>query len=127
MTAIVQCQRVVDVDPAAGSVAVDCLGCRVPIWFHPDDRSLGDVAAYCPACVPRNGPLMFTPGQIDQLTAFGLDDAGIARMLAVARMTDGNPNRVPALADQIDADPGVARRFAETIATAAADLAEVYR
>jgi hypothetical protein len=126
MTAIVQCQRVGDIQPAAGSVVVGCVACRAAVWFHVGDRSLGAVAVYCPACVPRRGPLMFSPGQIDRLIAAGLDDNGIARMLAVARMTDGNPAGVPALAAHVAADPDAARRFDDTIATAAADLAEIH-
>lgn len=124
---IVQCQRVADnAHPVAGSVAVECAGCQVPIWFHAGDLAFGFVDARCPDCVPRGRPLMFTPGQVDALRSRGLDDDAIARMLAIARMTDGNPNRVPAFADQVAADPAVAHRFAETITTAAADLAEVY-
>ena len=127
MTAVVQCRRVDEIaDPVPGSVPVACTGCAVPVWFHPVDSRLGDVAVYCATCVPRVGPIMFSPGQIDALHATGLDDDGIARMLAIARMTAGNADAVPALVERLAADPGVRRRFDEAIITAAVDLAEVY-
>jgi hypothetical protein len=123
--AIVQCGRVGQVEPTAGAIIVGCLTCAVPVWFHTDDESLGKVATYCPTCVPKK-PLMFSPGQMQVLRDRGLDDDGIARMLAITRLTAGDVTRIPELADEIAADPGAARRLDEATAAAAADLREVH-
>lgn len=123
---VVQCRRVVDLDdPVAGSVVLKCLGCSVPIWFNLDgDLDAGAVLVYCEDCVPQVGQIMFTAGQVGILRRRGLDDDAIARMLAIARMTKGDPREVPALAALVASDPGASRRFGEAVATAAADLAE---
>jgi hypothetical protein len=122
---VVQCRRVADLeDPVAGSVVLHCTACSVPIWFYAGDLDAGAVVLYCEECVPDVGPIMFTPGQIVILRSRGLDDDAIARLLAIARLTHGDPRGVRALAELVAADPGAARRFDEAIATAAADLAE---
>jgi hypothetical protein len=124
--AVVQCPRVGDrPEPLAGSVVLNCVDCQVPIWFHVADHDLGEIRPYCPDCCPRVGPIMFTPGQVDLLRSRGFDDDRIVRLIAVARLTDGHVDRVPALLAEIRVDPGVSRRFAEAVAAAAADLAEV--
>jgi hypothetical protein len=122
---VVQCRRVVDLDdPVAGSVVLKCLGCSVPIWFKGGDLDAGAVLVYCEDCVPQVGQIMFTAGQVGILRRRGLDDDAIARMLAIARMTKGDPREVPALAALVASDPGASRRFGEAVATAATDLAE---
>ena len=123
---VVSCRRVADLDdPVVGSRMLRCLTCRVPVWFYAGgDLEPGAVLIYCETCVPDVGPIMFTPGQIGLLRARGLDDEAVARLLAIARLTDGNPGGVSALADRVRSDPGAARRFDEAVATAAADLAE---
>jgi hypothetical protein len=45
-------------------------------------------------------------------------------MLAIARLTEGDPREVPALATLLATDPGAARRFGEAVATAATDLVD---
>lgn len=75
--------------------------------------------------VPAGAVIMFTPGQVQILRSRGLDDDAITRLLAIARLTDGDGRRVRALAELTAADPGAARRFGEAVATAAADLAEM--
>jgi hypothetical protein len=125
--AVVQCPRVADRPvPVPGSVPLNCLDCQVPIWFHVSDEDLGEIRPYCPDCCPRPGPIMFTPGQIDALRARGYDDDVIVRLIAVARLTDGRVERVPALIAEIVTDPAAADRLAEAMTAAAADLAEVY-
>lgn len=123
---VVQCRRVVDLDdPAAGSVVLNCLGCSVPVWFHVGgDLEPGTILAYCEDCVPRVGPIMFTAGQVGILRRRGLDDDAIARLLAIARLTEGDCREVPALAELVASDPGAARRFGEAVATAATDLVD---
>lgn len=126
---VVLCERVADLDePAAGSIVLHCLTCGVAVWFDvTGDLDLAEVRVYCEACCPAVGPIMLTAGQVGMLRAGGLDDAGIARFLAIARLTGGNPGGVAALADRVRSDPGMSRRFDEAVITAARDLVETGR
>ena len=123
-TVVVCCIRVEDLDdPMPGSVQVSCRGCGTPLWYHfttiPSDR---EALAYCRACCPEPGPIMFTPGQVDLLHAVGYSRRNVAQLLAAMRLTNGDPDLLPNLMTLVVVSPTVAALFETETRAALVDL-----
>lgn len=104
----VVCDRVGVGNQPAGSVAVDCRSCGVPVWFDLTDADLVDVDEvhpYCTACAPDDIPIGITGAQLARLRAAGATDMDIAHVLAIATLSNGNAAAAASLQSEIDRNP----------------------
>jgi hypothetical protein len=104
----VVCDRVAAGGQPAGSVAVDCRGCGVPVWFDLTDADLVDVDEvhpYCTACAPDDIPIGITPAQLARLRGAGATDMDIAHVLAICTLSNGNAAAVAGVQSEINRDP----------------------
>jgi hypothetical protein len=104
----VVCDRVASSRQPAGSVAVDCRGCGVPLWFDLTDADLVDVdevRTFCTTCAPTDIPVAVTPSQLARLRAQGATDLDLAHVLALVTLANGNDAAARSLMAEIKRNP----------------------